>query len=157
MRAILLIGACGSGKTWVMKQLIAHYSLTNAGKFGLIKFKTNGNISVLGKYTGDTFDGSDRLSMAVAKDFEKFNKLATDKGWTVVAEGDRFTNRKFIDTFAPTIIKILDDGLRGRTIRQSKQTQRHINAIATRVSNIKAHHEVNTSTEALTAIKTLLQ
>jgi ABC-type proline/glycine betaine transport system ATPase subunit len=38
---ILLIGACGSGKTWVMKKLINEWGLKINGSMGLIKFKTN--------------------------------------------------------------------------------------------------------------------
>ena len=71
-KAILIIGACGSGKTWVMKQIIAKKQLKLNAKFGMIRFKTDKELCVLGNYDGQTFEGSDRLSMAEARDFEKY-------------------------------------------------------------------------------------
>lgn len=152
-KTILLIGACGSGKTWVMKSLIDEYSLNLSAKYNLIRFRTNKKIAVLGKYDGTTFEGSDKLSMGVAVDFEKFSKMAEQKNLIVIAEGDRFTNSRFISHFKPVIIRIKDDGKEGRKKRNSSQTERHIKAIETRVKNIKPKFEVKNSSEALKIIK----
>lgn len=153
-KTVLLIGNCGAGKTWVMSEIIEHKELTIKGKFGLFKFRTNkeNSICVLGKYDGSTFQGSDKLSMAIAKDFERFKKFSDKKNWLILAEGDRFMNKRFISVFNPYIIKINDDGKRGRKIRQSKQTDRHLKAISTRVKNITPSIELENSEEALSFI-----
>lgn len=149
---ILLIGGCGSGKTWTMKQLIKFREVNTKAKFNLIRFVLNQSLCVLGKYVGETFDGSDKLSMAVSKDFKDFFKLTEKNNWQVICEGDRFTNKNFIETFKPLIIKITDDGKKGRIKRGSKQTEQHLKRIETRVKNISANVEVKNSSEALKLI-----
>lgn len=150
---ILLIGECGVGKTWVMKQLLAkHY--TKPGKIGKFKFHYNDDLVLVGVYDGTTFEGSDRLSMSVITDLVKFLAWAGNRA--VVCEGDRFTNSTFISQAHPVIFKIDGDGSEGRKIRGSKQTQRHIKAIATRVGNIKEDVLAKNSEEALELILKLL-
>lgn len=154
-KAILLIGACGSGKTWVMKSLLKRLDLKPC-KFNLIRFMSDGKYCILGKYDGSKFEGSDRLSMGVAKDFKPFKELADKNDWTVICEGDRFTNSKFINVFEPFIIKIKDDGAKGRLKRKSNQTERQIKSIQTRINNIKSDKDVNNSEEALFEILNIL-
>ena len=157
MKTILLIGACGSGKTYVMKQLLNNLETKNA-KIGLFRFciDENKNIAILGVYDGSTFEGSDKLSMGIMKDVELMRKLQIAKNITLVCEGDRFTNSTFIKTFEPIIIKISDKGEKGRRLRNSTQSERHIKAIQTRVDNIKEHYLVNNSSEALELVKSKL-
>lgn len=157
MKAILLIGACGSGKTWVIKKLITE-SKTKSAQYKLFKFQidTETNFVYLGVYDGSTFEGSDKLSMAIMKDAKDFKALAQKKNFVIIAEGDRFTNKTFTELFSPTIIKITDDGEQGRNKRKSKQTQRHIKAIETRVGNIKSNYDVSNSTEAYKLVKQIL-
>jgi hypothetical protein len=89
------------------------------------------------------FEGSDRLSMAVMAD----NWLVKDKfsSEVVIADGDRFTNSKFIESFDPIIVRIKGDGSEGRGKRGSNQTARHLQSIATRVRNIEPHFELESS------------
>jgi len=120
---ILIIGQCGVGKTWVMKRVIEEFNLTENFSIGKIKYKTNGEINVIGKYVGHTFDGSDRLSMSAItdlKDFHEYNKNRIN-----IAEGDRFTNSRFIKEMNPKIILIEGDGKDGRDRRGSSQSDRH--------------------------------
>jgi hypothetical protein len=56
----------------------------------------------------------------------------------------------------PVIIKISDKGEKGRKLRNSTQSDRHIKAIQTRIHNIKEHYLVNNSTEALELVKSKL-
>lgn len=156
VEAILLIGACGSGKTWVMRNIINDYNLKISGKYGLIKFKTNEKICVGGKYDGSMFEGSDKLSMAISKDFLKFFNFLKAKKWKIICEGDRFTNSKFIKIFQPLIIKIKDNGKSGRLKRKSKQSERHLKCIQTRVNNLIADKEVENSNDAFSLIKEIL-
>lgn len=157
MKSILLIGACGSGKTWVMKQIIEQLDLRVNARAGMIRFKTDDNICVLGKYTGEMFEGSDKLSMAIARDFEPFKKISDKNNFTIIAEGDRFTNKKFIEVFNPYVIKIKDSGEKGRKLRGSNQTERHVRSIQTRVDNTKCNIEVENSLEALKTVLNLIQ
>lgn len=152
---ILLIGACGSGKTWVMKELIKLLKLDKLGKVGMFYYHHNTKVYVLGKYDGTTFEGSDKLSMAVMRDMEKFKEFS--KGKVVIAEGDRFSNKTFIEAMKPTIIKITSDGEKGRRLRKSNQTTRQIQSIATRVSNISSEIEVVDSNNALKKIQSVIK
>ena len=145
---------CGTGKTWVMEQLIKYYVLSHRKKLGKIYYHTDNRIIVLGKYDGSMYQGTDKLSMSVMTDVDNFVQYAKDK--IVIAEGDRFTNGKFIDKVSPVIIKITNDGKTGRIIRGSTQTERHLKSIQTRVNNITANIEVNNSTDALETIKNII-
>ena len=153
---ILLIGYCGSGKTWVMKNLIKHHTLNLKAKTKLIYFRTNKKICVLGNYDGSVFEGGDKLSMAVSLDFQNLKKIMEREKFIIVCEGDRFMNYNFINTFNPFIIKIQDDGELGRKARGSNQTQRHLTAIQTRVNNIKENKLVKNSSEALSLINKII-
>lgn len=154
MKAILVIGACGSGKTWVMKELIKRFKCIQLGKIGMFLFhrSPDGHTMVLGKYDGSTFEGSDKLSMAVMRDLPRFLDVTKSrKGW-IICEGDRFTNSTFIEGAKPIVIKIADDGTVGRKKRKSNQTERQIKSIATRVSKIPYKHLVMSSNDALDLI-----
>lgn len=155
MKNILIIGACGSGKTYVMRQLIEHLGAVKRFKIGTVSYASNGKTNILGKYDGTMFEGSDRLSMGVMKDVPDY--IAYSKGKTTIAEGDRFTNKKYIELTQSTVIKILDTGDEGRKRRGSKQTERHVKAIATRVKNLEADYDVENSQECLELIKKLLK
>lgn len=156
MITILLIGQCGSGKTYCMKKIIQEYNLDMTAKIKSIHYRTNKKISVLGKYTGHKFDGSDRLSMSVMKDVQHLKRLQQYHKMIIIAEGDRFMNKTFISTFKPIIIKMTDDGLKGRQKRKTEQSERQIKSIKTRVNNIKEDILVNNSNEALKKIKDII-
>lgn len=107
-----------------------------------------GAVCILGKYEGEIFDGSDRLSMGIMAD--NVNVVAILSGARfVICEGDRFTNSTFVRDFDPTVIRINGDGKVGRGLRGSEQTDRHIKAIGTRVANMHFDAEVNNSAECL--------
>jgi hypothetical protein len=140
MKVFLLIGDCGSGKTWVMEQVIKQYKLNTLGKIGMFYFHRNDMLMCLGKYDGSKFQGSDKLSMAIMRDVQMFKKHVVKEDFVVVCEGDRFMNDTFIKAMSPnlTIIHITDDGSKGRKKRKSTQTERQIKSIHTRVSKIAA-------------------
>lgn len=154
-RHILLIGACGSGKTWVIKQVLAANPFKQV-KIQLIAAAVTPDLIVPGVYDGSMFEGSDRLSMAVSKDYEVLFLLARAQKKRILVEGDRFTNAVFIQRFNPLIIKIANDGSSGRALRGSSQTPRHIKSIQTRVNNIPADYVVTDSEACLALLKKLL-
>ena len=75
--------------------------------------------------------------MAVAKDFPLLKTWADKNEMLIICEGDRFTNKTFINLFQPEILLIEGSGEEGRLKRKSNQTKRQIQTIQTRVSNIK--------------------
>lgn len=156
MKTILLIGYCGSGKTWTMKNLISDLSANKKCKVGKIIFQLSENIAILGNYDGTTFEGSDKLSMSVMSDVEMLLSIQKKHNLILVCEGDRFMNSTFISKLNPLIIKIKDDGDKGREKRKSNQTIRHLKAITTRVNKINAKYEVENSTLALSLIKKII-
>jgi hypothetical protein len=153
-QTILLVGNCGSGKTWVMKQILAGLT-TKPMMFGLFKFRydVQRRIAVMGVYDGSTFEGTDRMTMTIMLDLDKLKKAQSQHRFTILAEGDRFTNSKFINGMKPTIIKIADDGAHGRSLRHSTQTERHIRAIASRIAKVNETYLVPDSNAAYELIK----
>ena len=147
---ILIIGECGVGKTWVMKQLIKK---SEGYKLGLFYFNENINNIIIGKYDNKIFTGSDNLSMAVMRDLPKMLKYIKNKNKLTIFEGDRFMNSNFIKLCKPYIIKIKGDGKGGRLKRRSQQTERQIKTIKTRVKNIDFDLKCNNSNECLEFIK----
>ena len=155
-KTILLIGQCGTGKTWVMKQLIGTFDKIERCRIGLIKFVLSDGVAVLGDYDGSMFEGSDRLSMAVMSSCDALRLCQIKHNFTIVCEGDRFMNSTFISKMKPVVIKITDSGELGRMARGSSQTERHIKSVATRVANIKADYIVPDSNRAYQTIKEIL-
>lgn len=157
MKVFLLIGACGSGKTWVMQEIMKHFNLDKPGKVGMFYYHRNYKLMCLGKYDGSKFQGSDRLSMAIMRDVPDFKEYIIKNKMVVVCEGDRFMNDTFISAMRPniTIIAITDDGSKGRKKRKSTQTERQIKSIQTRVCKLigSAKHVCNDSTIALQLLK----
>lgn len=139
---ILIIGNCGTGKTYIMTELIKHFNCNQKEKLGLVNYNTNKDINIIGNYDGSIFQGSDKLSMSVMTDVSTF--LQNVKGINIF-EGDRFTNSKFITKANPFIFKINGNGKEGRELRSSQQTTRQIKSIATRVNNINTDAEIPNS------------
>lgn len=150
---ILIIGDCGVGKTYTMQQTIKTFNCNEEQKIGLINYNTNGFINVTGRYDGSTFQGSDKLSMSVMTSLSQF--LDSTSGVNIY-EGDRFMNKNFIAAAEPYIIKIKGNGLKGRSLRGSNQSQRQIKSIQTRVSNIKYDFSFGDSAALFVYLKTLL-
>lgn len=143
----LIIGTCGVGKTWVMKKLMGELNISSIYTYttGTYTYLNRGNIILLGRYDGTIFEGSDRLSMSVMASNDKIEPVFK-KAEFVIGEGDRFTNKTFIERFKPTILKINGNGEQGRMQRGSSQTERHLKSITTRVNNIQADMEFDSST-----------
>ena len=96
---------------------------------------------LMGIYDGSLFQGTDKLSMAVMSDVDELLEHGKDK--IIIAEGDRFTNSKYIEKANPLIVRIIGDGSKGRKLRESSQTDRQIKSIKTRVNNIVLKNNMN--------------
>jgi len=141
---VLIIGECGVGKTWVLKQLLKN---TKAKKLGMFYFHENSEFIITGKYDGSVFEGSDKLSMGVMKDLKKMLLYIKQKNKTGVFEGDRFMNQNFIKLATPIILKIKGNGVGGRLKRGSNQSERQLKTIKTRVKNIISNYDFENSNE----------
>lgn len=145
---ILIVGCCGTGKTWIMLNLIEKYNCIHKDKEGLVRYSHNEDksINIAGNYIeGETFQGSDKLAMNVMRDTPTYVKNRKDS--INIFEGDRFSSGSFISKCDPIVLKILGDGEEGRIKRGSNQSERQLKSITTRVGNIDSNLEFNNSTE----------
>jgi len=101
MKVIAIGGNPGSGKTTLMKRIIEHYGMTpKYDEVKLVPYLQNNNLYILGKYEeGETFAGTDRMSMAVQPEAIKFlSCLPVDS--IVLYEGDRLFTASFLEDCA---------------------------------------------------------
>jgi len=152
---ILICGMQGTGKTWVMLQLIELMKASKKRKYKTVYYHQGENIAIVGKYDGQTFQGSDRLSMGVMADIG--GMLAQHREGNVILEGDRFTNGKFISRYKPTIIYITSDGSEGRKLRGSDQSERTIKSMATRLTNLDLKKRAIAVEDSATALEKILE
>lgn len=100
MRVIAIGGEPGAGKSTLMNEILDKYSWKlEYDKVKLVPYLTNTDgVYVLGKYfeEGQTFSGTDRMSMAVQPEAIKF--LASLPGDSIVLfEGDRLFTASFLE------------------------------------------------------------
>jgi shikimate kinase len=141
MKVVYLIGLPGSGKSTVMKEFMSRFEgWTSDRPVNLLDTHISGNIRVLGKYEeGETFSGTDRLSMAVCPEAVKF--VSGKPNEVIVGEGDRLNNKTFFSSCGDdlTILHLtVSDAERERryTERGSSQPERFISTVRTKVQNI---------------------
>lgn len=98
MRTVALIGEPASGKTTVARKVLDRLGAGVEFKSGILRGTSHGaNRYVLGVYSGEKFDGTDRLSMAVQPIAEKFAiELSAMKDSRLFFEGDRLCNISFL-------------------------------------------------------------
>ena len=155
---ILIVGCCGSGKTWIMLKLIELYGCDIKKNEGLVRYQTNKNnsINIVGNYLeGEIFQGSDKLAMNVMRDTPTFVQSNSSK--INIFEGDRFTSGSFISKCDPIVLRINDNGLKGLKKRKSSQSERQLKSIRTRVSNIDADLEFENSSQVLEKIIKIIE
>lgn len=114
--------------------------------FGKLRGHTNGHTYVGGIYNGELFEGTDKLSMAVQPDAVAFVRRRAGQPGTLVLEGDRLANAKFLKSmydFGPgveTHLVVLstppDDLLHRHKTRGDNQTERWLSSRKTKVQNL---------------------
>lgn len=149
VKVIAMGGEPATGKTTLMFKLISmtdDWQIIKPEKLLDAMYSKKLNLYILGKYVndGNVFQGTDRLSMAVQPDAEKFFSNLNDSV-NVIFEGDRLFNGKLLDKLSewyPSSFKVLV-----LTAKKSIKEQRHLdrkddqddkfkNSRATKISNI---------------------
>ena len=93
---IAVIGAPGTGKTTLMKEWMSRWDWEYR-RDGQLDHYVSGDLILLGVYPeGETFGGTDKLSMSIAPQVVEFLDKNQDK--VVVFEGDRLNSKKFFNT-----------------------------------------------------------
>jgi GTPase SAR1 family protein len=96
-----IIGAPGTGKTTLMKQWMERWDW-EYHRTGQLDHYVSGDLVVLGVYPeGETFGGTDKLSMSIAPQVVEFLDNNEDK--VILFEGDRLNSKKFFQ-------EVLDKG-----------------------------------------------
>jgi len=98
MKVIAIGGEPGAGKSTLMKRVIEHFNMEpKYDSYKLVPYLLNDNVYVLGKYEeGQTFSGTDRMSMAVQPEAIKFLKTLPSNA-VVLFEGDRLFTASFLE------------------------------------------------------------
>lgn len=130
MKVIAIGGEPGAGKSTLMKEILDQYSWKmEYDKVKLVPYLTNTDgVYVLGKYfeEGQTFSGTDRMSMAVQPEAIKF-LAKLDKDSVVLYEGDRLFTASFlehcVENYDLEIIYLETD----KTIREERYKERGSN------------------------------
>jgi hypothetical protein len=149
LKIIALGGEPATGKTTLMFELIklaGDWEIVKPEKLLDAMYSEKLKTYILGKYEndGNTFQGTDRLSMAVQPDAAKFISKLKEDNVNVIFEGDRLFNQKFIDVisnsteeFKILILKAADSTLDQRHIdRKDDQDDKFKNSRKTKISNI---------------------
>jgi hypothetical protein len=153
VKVIAMGGEPATGKTTLMFKLISmtdDWKICKPEKLLDAMYSEKLNLYVLGKYVddGNVFQGTDRLSMAVQPDAEKFFNSLTSNNHSVnvIFEGDRLFNAKLLEKLSdwfPNDLKILilraqDSTLDRRHVyRNDNQNDKFKESRKTKISNIQ--------------------
>jgi hypothetical protein len=174
IQVIVIGGEPASGKTTLMRALKGEsvqgsFARADGGVNRSIRYELSKQLPfviILGHYSGEANDGTDRMDMAIQPHvigwLKEINESADHEGWTVLFEGDRLFNEKFITQvrgFCRLRLYILRAGI--QTIinrhyeRNDKQTDKFIQGRRKKYLNIALRYEariVKHETEADTEL-----
>lgn len=151
-KVIAMGGEPATGKTTLMFKLISmanDWKVSKPQKLLDVMYSEKLNLYVLGKYEndGNIFQGTDRLSMAVQPDADKFFTDMASKDYNVIFEGDRIFNAKMLERLGdlfPESFKILilesseEEKHKRHVDRKDDQDDKFKNSRATKISNIRS-------------------
>jgi len=138
-KVIGLGGEPATGKTTIIKKLREFFNLTPFS-YGQVKgvYDKEKKVYFIGVFDGSTFEGTDKLSMAVQPFFIKF--LNWCEGGIVIFEGDRLFNQSLFDrdfNFVKIIIKADEEILESRhKERGDTQSNKFLKSKKTKIENI---------------------
>ena len=145
MRCVAVGGEPATGKTTMMKEFFLRMKATHNLKQGLVRGHLNleSNVALMGIYNdAGTFLGTDRLSMAVNKDFQKF---ALNKRRHIIFEGDRLFGKDNLTMLSKhydlkiIVLAASEEEKHARHIaRNDTQSETFLRGRATKIKNIMA-------------------
>lgn len=151
MRKILaLIGEPGTGKTTLFRKFIEQYTWEKREEIKLVNtmYCKDKDLHIIGKYEeGETFAGTDRLSMSVVPEAIKFVEGTSSN---IMFEGDRLTGSKFFDflvNLPETELKIIVLNVSSNTLKEryaergSNQSETFLKGRKTKIGNIMTNFE----------------
>lgn len=152
MRKIIAVGGRpGTGKTTLFKKFMeqGNYAFKEPVKLLPSLYNEEKDLYVLGKYEeGETFAGTDRLSMAVQPVVQDWLKTNDSN---ILFEGDRIFNQSFLE-FAMNLpntelivlyLKASEEGLKQRyKDRGSDQSEQFLRGRETKYNNILSNFEL---------------
>lgn len=152
VRKIIAVGGQpGTGKTTLFRKFMdgRHWIECNPADLVYAMYNEEMDLYILGKYQeGETFAGTDRLSMAVQP---KLQEWIANNNCNILFEGDRVFNQSFLefcmglpDTQLEVIyLKTSQDVLKQRYIdRGSDQSEKFLKGRETKYANILANFEL---------------
>jgi len=155
MKIIGLIGEPASGKSTVMRNLIAGLGLGEVVKEGLVVYTVfaKKRVIVAGIYDEQVFSGTDRLSKGCGPKYREWLTARSENSeyddWVFYWEGERFSNSKFFDYFQEyngdvTIYYLECDEamLNDRNANRSNQNASWRKGMKTRMTNLKNNYPV---------------
>lgn len=146
MRVIAIGGYPGVGKSTLVRKLISKLEEPAPNKMFTMDFLgfLQSSLVIMGSYEeGELFPGTDRFSMAVQPNWEKFLMSQKDSHYTILFEGDRLFNGKTIKflwenkiqyrvCFVTALKHVIDE----RNVSRSKQDPSWRKGRQTKVDNI---------------------
>lgn len=144
MKVIAIGGEPGAGKSTLMKKILSKLDWKEEyTNFKLVPYLRCSKYYILGKYEeGETFSGTDRMSMAVQPEAIKFLQ-SLDKDAVVLYEGDRLFTSSFLehclDNYDLEIIYLQTESeIRKDRYRQrgSNQNETWLQGRETKIANI---------------------
>lgn len=157
MNVTVVMGEPGTGKTTLMRQFMSEsasdWQLQTDADFPLVPhhYSRDLNCVILGKYEdGETFAGTDRMSMAVQPQAVAFmNSLKGSEIKNVVFEGDRLTNQSFLEfllnDFGASIIYLdvpEEERQRRYAERGSNQSEQFLRGRVTKYANLRTNFDI---------------
>lgn len=152
MRKIIAVGGQpGTGKTTLFRKFMEGKSWEKVEPKKMLPalYSKELDLYILGKYEdGETFAGTDRLSMAVQPIAQEFVKETTSN---ILFEGDRIFNQSFLEfsmnmqgvDLQVVYLKVPDSTLKERYIeRGSDQSETFLKGRATKYSNLLSNFEL---------------
>jgi hypothetical protein len=158
MNVTYYLGLPGTGKTTLMRSILAEYRKVEEDEFvveGPVKYHrfNKQKVIVLGIYDDSTFAGTDRLSKSCPPKFREWVTANKDKyaDWHILGEGERFSNNPTLDHLLEhtnlklVCLKVSEEELeRRRQARNNTQSESWLRGMYTRIDNLcqKYPHEV---------------